>query len=318
MRPQELNMLVIFDAIMTERSITRAADRLALTQPAVSNALSKMRVIWKDELFVKDGRNIQPTIYAQNLWSNVHEPLNIITEALSNQTFDPATANRTFRVAVVDVAVDMAWVPLRQMIEKEAPGINIHAIPYTIVNTEEVLDGGKVDILVGGSTGNNPSFVQEFMFNLTYVCVMRKGHPLAQGRLTIKKFAAADHLFVSLSGDTVGYSDQALAQQGLKRRIACTVNHMSAVAPLLQSTDLICVLPAEALEQAAINDELHVAWPPFELSPDPIFLVWHRRQNRDIGLTWFKKILKDLITTETTRKHNAVCEKIRDCKRSAT
>lgn len=317
MRPQELNMLVIFDAIMTERSITRAADRLALTQPAVSNAVSKMRVIWKDELFVKDGRNIQPTIYAQNLWSKIRDPLSQITEALCDKDFDPATARRAFRVAVADVVVQIAWVPLRKLIEREAPGIDVHAVPYTFGNTEDVLEGGKADLVIGASTTNNSSFVEEFLFDPLYVCVMRKGHPLSQGRLTMKKFAEAEHLLVSLSGDTVGFSDQALAQQGLKRRIACTVNHFSAVAPLLMSTDLICVMPCGPIEREIVNDQLHVARTPFDISATPVSMIWHQRQVGDDGLIWFKQIIKDLLIAETDRQTSSVIEKISGCRKAA-
>ncbi|MBL4631948.1 MAG: LysR family transcriptional regulator, partial [Paraglaciecola sp.] len=142
---------MVFDAIMTERSITRAAHRLSMTQPAVSNAVSRMRLVWKDELFVKDGRNIQPTLYAQNLWDKVREPLLSLTEAVTPKSFDPATVKRTFRVAVPDIVVDMAWAELRSTIEKEAPGVNIHAIPYTIVNTDQVLEDAEVDMVIGNT-----------------------------------------------------------------------------------------------------------------------------------------------------------------------
>ena len=118
MRPQELNLLVVFDAIMTERSITRAADRLSMTQPAVSNAVGRMRVAWKDELFVKDGRNIQPTLHAQNLWSQIREPLSALSEAMNPTAFVPSSAKRTFRIALTDIAVDMIWGQMRKIIEK--------------------------------------------------------------------------------------------------------------------------------------------------------------------------------------------------------
>ncbi len=313
MRPQELNLLVIFDAIMTERSITRAADRLALTQPAVSNAVSRMRVIWKDELFVKDGRNIQPTSYAQNLWGQVREPLQRVSEAVDDQAFDPATAKRTFRVTLADTAVDIAWGPMRRLIEQDAPGINIHAMPYTIINANEVLEGDKVDLVIGVSD-TNPAIVSEFLFNPMYVCVMRKEHPLSRGRLTMKKFAAAEHLLVSLSGDTVGFSDQVLAQQGLSRRIACTVNHFNAVAPLVKETNLIAVVPCGPVECAIARHELHVTKPPFEMPPAPVSMFWHRRQDQDNGLIWFRQIIKELFVTEAERQNKSVCMMMDECR----
>ena len=102
MRPHDLNLLMIFDAIMTEGAITRAADRLSMTQPVVSNALSRMRTAWKDELFVKDGRGIQPTSFAKNLWSQIQGPLGELEVAVNPTDFNPATAKRTFRIAATD------------------------------------------------------------------------------------------------------------------------------------------------------------------------------------------------------------------------
>ncbi|MDU0353981.1 LysR family transcriptional regulator [Paraglaciecola aquimarina] len=162
MRPQELNLLMVFDAIMTERSITRAAKRLSMTQPAVSNSVSRMRAAWKDELFVKDGRNIQPTLHAQNLWNQIRVPLISLTEAIDPKSFDPATAKRTFRIAVSDIIVDMVWAELRSIIEKHAPGVNIHAVPYTIINTEQVLEDAEVDIVLGNSGVISNTFRAEF------------------------------------------------------------------------------------------------------------------------------------------------------------
>ena len=131
MKTQELQLLYIFDAIMTERSVTRAADRLAMTQPAVSNAISRMRQIWNDPLFVRKGRNIEPTSYALSLWDQVGDPMFALTNAVSATQFDPASARRTFRIAVTDVIVEMIWRQLIDLLEREAPGVDVHAVPYT-------------------------------------------------------------------------------------------------------------------------------------------------------------------------------------------
>jgi len=135
MRTQELQLLYIFDAIMTERSITRAAERLAMTQPAVSNAVSRMRQIWNDPLFVRKGRNIEPTSYALSLWDQVSEPMYTLTNAVSATQFDPASSKRTFRIAVTDVITEMIWRQLIQLLEQEAPGVDLHAVPYTMERT---------------------------------------------------------------------------------------------------------------------------------------------------------------------------------------
>jgi DNA-binding transcriptional LysR family regulator len=313
MRPQELNLLMVFDAIMTERSITRAAQRLSMTQPAVSNAVSRMRVAWKDELFVKDGRNIQPTLHAQNLWNQVREPLISLTEAVDPKNFDPATAKRTFRIAVTDTVVDMAWAELRCAIEKEAPGVNIHAIPYTIVNSDQVLEDAEVDMVIGTTGVISNTFRAEYLFSPTYICIMNHDHALAKADLSLEEFAAADHLLVSLSGDITGYTDQVLMQHGLSRRVAVTVNHFSSVANLIKRSNLICVIPISAVAKQIIDGDIAATIPPIELMPQQVSTIWHKRQDRDQGLIWlrehFKRIIGRTVELETTQVMECLCKK---------
>lgn len=312
MRPQELNLLMVFDAIMTERSITRAANRLSMTQPAVSNAVSRMRVAWKDELFVKDGRNIQPTLHAQNLWNQVREPLSSLSEAVDPKSFDPATAKRTFRVAVNDIVVDMAWAELRCIFEKEAPGVNIHAVPYTIVNTEQVLEDAEVDMVIGGTGVISNTFRAEYLFSPIFVCIMNNDHPLAKADLSVEEFAAADHLLVSLSGDVTGYTDQVLLQHGLSRRVAVTVNHFSSVASLIKRSDLICVIPISAVAEEIIAGDIAATRPPIELMPQQVSAIWHKRQDSDQGLIWLRDHLKRIISRnvdlQTSQAFDSLCE----------
>ena len=312
MRPQELNLLMVFDAIMTERSITRAAHRLSMTQPAVSNAVSRMRVAWKDELFVKDGRNIQPTLHAQNLWNKVREPLISLTEAVDAKSFNPATAKRTFRIAVPDLVVDMAWAELRCTIEHEAPGVNIHAVPYTIVNTNQVLEDAEVDMVIGNTGLISNTFRAEYLFSPTYICIMNHDHPLAKADLNLEEFAAADHLLVSLSGDITGYTDQVLMQHGLSRRVAVTVNHFSSAANLIKRSDLICVIPISAVAQEIIAGDIAATKPPLELMPQQVSTIWHKRQDRDQGLIWLRAHLKRIISRseefETTQVMHSLCK----------
>ena len=308
MRPQELNLLVVFDAIMTEKSITRAAERLAMTQPAVSNAVSRMRGTWKDDLFVKDGRNIRPTLYAQNLWAQVREPLLRLSQAVQPDSFDPATSNRTFRVAVTDVITEMIWVPLRKMFEQQAPGINLHAIPYTIDNTEQVLEDAEVDLVIGASGLLSGTFRADYLFSSQYLCVMRPDHPLTHTKMTLKQFASADHLLVSLSGDTTGYTDQVLMQQGLTRRIAVTVNHFSMVKTMLVESDLICVIPAGVVSKAVISGELIAVMPPVEVIGQPVSALWHKRQDKDQGLMWLRQHIKQMLIEKVRENYMAIVE----------
>lgn len=305
MRYQDLNLLVIFDAIMTEGSITRAADRLALTQPAVSNALSRMRTVWKDDVFVKDGRNIRPTVYAQNLWSQIRGPLHNLEKAMDQGSFDPASAKRTFRFSAVDALVSVIWPRLRKVIEEEAPGINIHAVPYSI-KTDELLHNADVDMLIGANVIGDSVIQTDYLYTPCYVCVMRPDHPLAKADLSLEEFAAADHLLVSLSGDTTGITDQALAQYDLTRRIAMSVNHFSAVTPLLKESNLIAVMPSTTIERAIFNEELAVVNPPIEVVAPQLSLCWHKRQEHDPGLNWLRKHVSRIVKDHAEQHYKMI------------
>jgi len=316
MRHQEISLLVIFDAIMTEGSITRAADRLELTQPAVSNALSRMRQAWNDELFIKDGRNIQPTIYAKNLWQRVRNPLIELEEAVDIEGFDPASSQRIFRIAAADTIIDTAWAPLRKIIEQQAPNINIHAVPYTIGNATDLLDNAEVDLVVGALLESNDAICSEYLYSPCYICVMRPDHPLTQVDFTLEEFASSDHLLVSLSGEASGYTDEVLAQYGLSRRVAMTVNHFSAVPKLISQSDLIAIVPSSTMEDAIFSGQLAVVEPPTKITSLKINNYWHRRQDTDKGLAWLRShithIIKQHAENHMAELEKRICSKCQD------
>lgn len=311
MRNQELNLLTVFDAIMTEGSITRAAERLAMTQPAVSNAVARMRIAWRDELFIKHGRNIRPTQHAQNLWAQIRQPLKDLNEAVSPSRFDPATAKRTFRVATADIIVDIAWQPMRQLIEQYAPGIKLYSVPYTIVNGEELLNDAEVDLVFGAMVSMPGLINSEYLFNSKFVCAMRKDHPLAKRPMSVDEFSNADHLMVSLSGDPYGFTDQVMAQHGLRRKVAMTVNHFSVIGSLLADSNLIAIVPSSAVEKDVCEGRLTVTQTPIELPQTQIACFWHKRQEYDPGLIWLRRHLCNIIkqfVEEHQRRLDEYCD----------
>lgn len=302
MRPQELKLLVIFDVIMTEKSITQAAERLSMTQPAVSNAVSRMRVLWKDKLFVPDGRRIQPTTYANNLWEKVRDSLHNINQAIEPTEFKAKSARRTFRVALPDIALDALWLDLRKLFEKEAPGLNLHAVPYTIACTKPLLDAAEVDLVIGQSNRSLENICMEHLFDTSYVCVMRKDHPLTKKALTVEEFSSAEHLLVSLSGDISSPTDQALQQLGLSRRIAVTVNRFSSAVPIIKESDLIAILPTDLIHSHVEGGELAIAHPPLDIPHSSISMLWHNRQSTDEGLIWLRKHIKRIFIERRTQQ----------------
>ncbi len=306
MRPHELKLLIIFDVIMTENSITRAAEQLSMTQPAVSNAVSRMRVLWKDELFVADGRNIQATSYARNLWMKTRDQIYSLNQALTPDEFDPKTAKRTFRIALPDIVLDTLWTDMRLLFELEAPQLNLYALPYTIGATSQLLDDAEVDLVIGQSNRSLKNICSEHLFDTSYVCAMRKGHPLSNSALSIEAFAAAEHLLISLSGDASSPVDHVLHQSGLSRRIAFTVNHFASAVPVIKRTDLIAILPTDLVHRYLEYDELSIIQPPLDVPHTSISMLWHKRQSADEGLIWLCKHIKKILVESRARQVNAV------------
>jgi DNA-binding transcriptional LysR family regulator len=295
MRSQELTLLYVFDAIMTETSVSRAADRLGMTQPAVSNAISRMRDVWQDPIFVKKGRQIEPTAFALSLWEQVREPVNQLSVAVGSSVFEPVRSRRKFRIALTDLSVDLYWLPLMCEISRLAPLVDLYAVPFTQVGAVDQLRAASIDIALGPRGQNDRSLRSSFLFTGHFKLVMRKDHPLAGKPVSKKNFLAAHHLLVSRSGDAHDYVDRALQAGGLQRRVAVTVNHVAAVPRLLTRSDLIAVVPQRVADNAQFRSELWVTDAPIFIEPTPVYLIWHARLDRDPGLIWLRKLLEETV-----------------------
>lgn len=290
----DLNLIVIFDAIMKEQSVTAAAEQLAMTQPSVSNALSRMRHQWKDPLFVKDGRGVKPTPYAQQLWQQINDPIAAIQQAITPADFVPENARRQFRIALTDGMSGILWLPLRQFIERYAPGIDIYAVPYK-ADGEELLLNAKVDLVVDYYPGSSKQIYSELVFDNHFACIMRPDHELASQNLTLNRFIQQDHLLVSLSGDPRGIVDAQLEKQNKQRRIAMTVNSFSGALEILRESNLIAVMPLSIAMKSIERGDLIARGLPLEVAPVPISIAWHTRQQRDPGLAWMRTVISDVL-----------------------
>ena len=293
MAKTDLNLVVIFDAIMREQSVTAAAERLAMTQPSVSNALARMRHVWRDPLFVKDGRGVKPTPYAERLWAQIAHPLSDIRDAVNPAHFDPSYQQRCFRIALTDGLTGMFWTPLRQYIEQHAPNIEIHAVPYT-GELEQQLMQAEVDMVMGHYFGRHQQIAARALFENPFVVVMRPGHPLSKGKLTLKRFIATDQLLVSLSGQAEGSVDISLAEMGLKRRLAMTLNTFAGAAELVQESNLITVLPYPVVAKYLQRGELIARPTPIPIPTPIMYQAWHKRDERDPGLQWLRGVIQNI------------------------
>ncbi|RFU49692.1 LysR family transcriptional regulator [Paraburkholderia sp. DHOC27] len=291
MKDLDLHLLSIFDAVMTEGSVTKAADRLAMTQSAVSNAIARMRVVWDDPLFTRHGRGIKASARAQELWREIQEPLAAIRMAASPVRFEAATSTRAFRIAVTDYLSGALWPVLRQHIEQHAPHIRILAVPYTSQATSARLRDNEIDLCLGGLQHLGDEFKLQRLFTENWVCAMRRDHPLAKSRITEARFLTAEHLLVSLSGDPVGVADAALERAGKRRRVAMTLNNFAGAPALLLSSNLIAVLPEGVLLTHPLKNQVHTCEVPLEIAPFDCQMAWHTRNTRDAAHRWIRALI---------------------------
>jgi DNA-binding transcriptional LysR family regulator len=290
----DLNLMVIFDAIMQEQSVSSAAKRLSMTQPSVSNALSRMRHVYKDPLFIKDGRGIKPTPFASSLWLQISSSLNIISDVVNPKEFVPYYAKRTFRIALTEGMLSLLWLELRKVIEQTAPHINIHAVPYTM-NGESLLMDAQAELIADYVPDLGKYIHRQHLCTNYFVAVMSPQHPLVDKEFDIKALVDSDNLLVSLSGDASGIVDAKLAEQNLTRRIAMTTNSFVSAMSLIKQTSLISVLPYPIAFEHVKSGDLIAKSMPIDIPPAEISMAWHNRSNRDVGLLWLRETIAQIV-----------------------
>lgn len=296
----DLNLLRVFDAVMTEQNLTRAASRLAMTQPAVSNALRRLRDALGDELLIRTAHGVKPTSRAETLWPAVRRALTELEEAIAPEgSFDISQAENTFRLAMADATAAL-WLPaLVNAIEREAPGLTIRMVPLTTREPRPMLLQGDIDLavgffpgvsaqLAGSQTASVSPIRHEQLYSGHYVCVMRKDHPLADSELTLDSYCAAKHLLVSFSGRPHGLIDEELARMGRERRIVLTVNQFFTAGRVVATSDLVTVLPRHLVASTGNSGALIIKALPFELPSVHIDMLWHERDTRNPAHTWLR------------------------------
>jgi DNA-binding transcriptional LysR family regulator len=300
LRALDLNLLKVFDVVMAERSLTRAAHLLSITQPAVSNSLRRLREALADELLVRKGRTLEPTPRAQELWPAVRDMLQRLQNALAPQVFDPATASTTFVLTMADATAAELMPPLVELITAHAPGLSLRVVPLTTRDPRRLLDEGHADLAIGNfpavmsdltaraQAGESVSYLHHRLFQGEYVCVMRRGHPLAKGPLTLKRYCEARHMLVSFSGRAHGFIDEALAAMGRSRRVVLTVNQFFTAGKIVAHSDLLTVLPRHFVNVTGFADQLVLRELPVAPPTIQVDALWHQRQNSSSAHTWLR------------------------------
>ena len=307
-RTLDLNLLRVFDVVMAERNLTRAAERLSITQPAVSNALKRLKESVGEDLLTRAATGVKPTPRAEALWPEVRTALGHLRAALAPGEFNPQTDAASFRIAMADATAALLMPPLVAQIESSEALANVRVLPLATRDPSEMLERGDADLAIGyfpetiaalTSQGSDSPLHHAHLHDSEYVCVMREDHPLAAGELTLDAFCAADHLLVNFAGRPYGLADQALAALNRKRRIVLTVNQYFTAGRVVANSNLLTVLPAYFVEATGYHEHVVTRPLPFDLAGLHVAMVWHQRNDRSSAHQWLRARLLEAAAQHT-------------------
>lgn len=287
----DLNLLVAFEALMDERNVTRAGERVGLAQPSMSSVLTRLRALFGDDLFVRSASGMQPTAKALALARPISEALGQIRGVLApGSSFDPATARRRLSIAVTDYGDLVVIPPLVAALRREAPGIDLVVRPIIDAAASAAnLEHGDVDALIGGHLPASTRITRCTLFEENFVCIRDVGRAKQKARLTRDDYTRLPHaLFSSAGGDGLpGAIDTMLARHGRKRRTAVTLAHVVAVPFAVAGTDLVATMAERIARRFAASAGVSVGPVPYDVEAFTIDLLYTRRATTDPALRWF-------------------------------
>lgn len=297
-RTLDLNLLRLFDAVMAEGSLTRAARTLSMTQPALSHALKRLHQAVGEDLFTRTAQGMKPTPHALALWPQVRSALATLRQALAPEAFDPQQDAVSFNLALADATAALLAPALVAAIERERALVNLRFVPLGTRDPRRLIEQGEADLAVGyfpevipalRAQGPDATLRHARLYDTEYVCAMRRDHPLAREPLTLEAFCAAHHLLVSFTGRPHGFVDQALAALGHSRRIVLTVNQFFTAGQVVTQSDLLTVLPRRFLPATGLQAGLAVQELPFALGRVQVEMLWHIRQDAVPAQRWLRE-----------------------------
>jgi DNA-binding transcriptional LysR family regulator len=298
LRSVDLNLLVVFDTLMAERNVTRAAARNGLSQPAVSKALNRLRGLFDDPLFVRRDRAMEPTARALELAGPIHGALADISRTLTPPNgFDPASAKATIKIATIDLYHTKLLPSLVSHLRRHAPGVDLQVRASDCSRLHEQLAAGNIDLAIAPFGTKTAALCSEPLWKDRLVTLVGPNNPLEEP-MTIESYAAAAHLVdaghVQVSSDGVGTSvvDAILAARGLSRRIALVLPSSAGVPFVVAATDLIATLPSRIVSGLAMVPSVRILSPPLpdvEVSPH---LFWHRHLDADPLQDWLRAAIR--------------------------
>ncbi|MGQ7932661.1 LysR family transcriptional regulator [Paraburkholderia sp. D1E] len=300
-------MLLVFAELVSERSVSKAAQNLGMSQPGMSNALSRLRTLLGDDLLLRTGRGMQPTPYAERLAGPLNEALRLIHGVVNlEMDFDPSTSNRSFTIAMTDIGEIDFLSNLMHALERIAPDVSLSTVRKGADNLKDELEAGAVDLAVGWLPDLNAGIFQRRLTSSQYVCTFRKGHALDKGHVTLEEFCAADHLVVIAANTGHMLAEHDLERMGIRRNVRLRIPHFAAVGHILSETDLIATLPGRLVNRSIVPFDLAWAPLPIKLEPIPLNVFWSAKYHRDPANQWLRSLLFDTFREAAPRLPSAM------------
>lgn len=293
----DLEWLSVFDEVYKTGSVSKAGERLGLAQAAASTMLNKLRRHFDDRLFTRTAQGMQPTPHAERIYPHLREVLAQIEQAQGSRTgFDPATAERCFRICMTDISEVVLLPALLDHLRREAPGVQIET---EIISTDSGrrLEDGAVDMAVGFMPQLDAGFYQQVLFRQNFVCMAAQTHPRIGARLTKKRFEAEAHAVIASSGTGHAIVDKTLARLGIERHVVVRLSSFLSVARIVAHTELLVIVPRILGEVLATQEPVRLLEPPFTLPAYAVKQHWHERFHADAGNAWLRRTVAQLFNT---------------------
>ena len=291
----DLNLLIAFDALMTEQNVSKAAEKLFIGQSAMSHSLNRLRQALDDPILVRTTGGMKPTTRAEALIVPIRKALlDIEVTVTSHLAFEPKTAEHRFVIAATDYNELILLPSLLKKVREQAPGVNIHLRQPNEYFPEEELENGTINVALGFDVSlEAPSRIhQQALFHDVFVSIVRKDHPTIGDTLSIEQYTAMEHILISPSGVEDGIVDQWLNQHNLSRKIVLIVPHFLSAPLIIAQTDMVLTLPYRVAEKFVQMAPLKLLHPPIELPRYQLSMIWHPLYEKDPADQWLRKLIK--------------------------
>jgi DNA-binding transcriptional LysR family regulator len=288
----DLNLFIVFDAIYSEANLTRAGQIVGITQPAVSNALARLRETFNDPLFVRTAQGMVPTPMAQNIIGPVRNALQLLRVSVQeSRIFNPQQANKTYRVSMTDLTEAVLLPPLFQRLRRLAPQVCIESMLSRRREMTKELAAGRLDFAVDAPLNTDPQVRHVRLLDDRYVCALRRGHPLAKEKISLDDYLSLSHIHISSRRSGLGYVDLSLGKMGIQRKVVLRSQHYLMASTVLQQTDMAMTVP----ERFARRHDLHYIDLPVNDVPNvESHLYWHESTDQDPANRWMREQLIEI------------------------